>query len=111
MRALAEEIHDIGSGFDGRIEAWVRAGNVGAKVDQIFRLAVQRESLANPAGMFGFFARGEFGLQPADGIQHLDGGVVTRGAQFAGKGNMTVQNGADGVTDWLIEVVLLRLKQ
>src|ERR1035438_7603253 len=46
-RTLTKESHHFVSGPDHGVQFGIRPGDISAEVDQIFRLAVKRESLAN----------------------------------------------------------------
>ena len=53
-RALARNRMISDAGFDAGVEARIRAGGVGAEIDQVFGLAIERQSFADFAGMLRF---------------------------------------------------------
>ena len=57
------------------------------------------------AGVLGLLRSGELGLQAAHGIEHLYGGIVPGGAEFARERDVAVEDGAHGVADGLVEIV------
>ena len=94
-------------GFDAGVKVWVGAGDASTQLDEVFRLAVSGERFTYLSHMFHLAARGELRLQAADGIEHLNRGIVAGRPKLAREDDMSVEDGAERVADRLIKIVSL----
>ena len=104
-RALAEKTRDFVSGTDYRIQFRIGSGYVGSQINQVFGLAVERQRIANLAGVIGLLRSGETRLEPAYGIEHLDCRIVSGGPEIAGQRDMPIEDRAHGIADGFVEIV------
>ena len=105
VRGLLEEIEKLRAHTKTLIELRIRALHVGAELDQIRGLLVERQSLANLLRGRGFFRSGDFVRQAADGTQYVDGRIMPGRGQIAGKNQVAVQDAARGVANGFVEIV------
>ena len=76
-------------------------------MDQIFGVAIGSQGPPD-LGCRQFLARrGDGRGEPADGMQNIDGRVVTLGAELPGEDEVAVEDAAYRVADRLVEIVAL----
>src|SRR6185312_3347287 len=102
---LLQELQQRATQADGRIELGIRAGGVSAEVDEVFRALICGECLPNLDGRLLLLGRGKARCEPAHGLKNVDGRIVAGSAEFSGKNNVAVEDGANCVADRLIEIV------
>jgi hypothetical protein len=74
-------------------------------VDEVLVFAVEGEGFAGAAGQFLLIGVEEVAGEAADALEHVDGGVMVLGGEFAGQDDVAVEDGADGVGDGVVHVV------
>src|ERR1035441_8461181 len=102
---LAQEVEQLGAQTDAGVELRIGARHVGAELDQILGIVVGGEGGANFARGLLLRRRGDGVGQTADGVQDIDGRIVALRAELAGKDEVAVEDGADGIADGLVEIV------
>src|SRR5690606_4401221 len=96
---LAEEGVDRRKLLKSCIDQRVVSLDIGAEVDQVFRLPVGGEELPQPAGGGPVLGGDDVHHGPADAGQHVDGRVMRTLRQAAGEDDVPVQDAAHRVGD------------
>ena len=76
VRRLAQELLDVRLQPQRAVDLRIRARDVGADVDQVARLLIGKHRVADHAARRQVLRRRQRAEQPADALQHVDGGVV-----------------------------------
>src|SRR5579871_4174938 len=105
VRVLFQEVENFGAVADARVQLRIASSGVGAQLDEILRIVIERQGFAYFLDGGNLLRRGNTGGQPAKRIADIDGGIVSGGAEFAGENEVAVQNAAHGVADGLVEIV------
>src|SRR5258706_9442466 len=105
MGALLQKVEGRGGPADGGIQLRIGAGYVGTKLNQILRVVIDRERFADLLNVGKLSGTGDLRRQTADGIEDVDGGIVTRGAELPRQDDMTIQDASDAIANRLIKIV------
>lgn len=89
------------------INGGVAACGIRADVDEVLIAAVKGHCLACFASEFNLFTRAKIAGQTAHAVQHVYGGIMVLRGKVAGEDDVAVENGAHGVGDGVVHVVLL----
>jgi len=104
---LPQKVEDLWPHANTRVEPRVRAGDVGAQLDQIFSIMIGRERLTQSRCARLLLGGSDRAGEPADGVQNVDGRIVILGRELSRKDDVAVENGAHRVADGLVEIVAL----